>query len=46
MEAELRERLRECEKYINANRKVASVCYSFPHRVDQLQKAKGERLRG
>ena len=46
MESELRTRLRECEGYINANHKVASVCFSYPDRVAALKKARGERLRG
>ena len=46
MESELRTRLRECEGYINANHKVASVCFSYPDRVAALTKARGERLRG
>ena len=46
MEAELREKVRECATYINANHKVARVCYSFPDRVAKLKRARGERLRG
>ena len=46
MDAELRVRLRECEKYINANHKVGSVCGAFPDRIAKLKKARGERLRG
>ena len=46
MEAELRDRLRECEEYINRNHKVEKVCLSFPDRVAVLKKAKGERLQG
>ena len=46
MEAELRDRLRECEEYINRNHEMEKVCLSFPDRVAVLKKAKGERLRG
>ncbi len=46
MECQLRQRLRECEAHINAKRKVANLCFSYPDRVTALRQARGERLRG
>ena len=33
-----------CEKYINKNYAVASLCRSMPKRVDALDKAKGDHI--
>ena len=38
-------RLKECEKYINANYDVYGLCKSFPSRIEALIKSRGDRLR-
>ena len=44
MEDELADRLRACKTYINRNFQVGVLCSSYPERMKELVKKKGERL--
>ena len=44
MEDELADRLRACKTYINRHNGVGVLCSSYPERMKELVKKKGERL--
>ena len=39
------QKLRKCESHINANYDVDGLCRSFPSRIDDLVRSKGDRLK-